>query len=160
LTYLRYLFRQPSRLTAHVAHHQISILKGITQIASITPSTPNSSQASSSKRLPPPNLTRPRQTMQKYDPVPPYNLDDDVEATAAEPESQTPIPSSSSPNQSDPVQLQSSETNVVDPHRPRSDKLTERECCEYAFMYFATCILGLVLMTLIVAYFNYLGRKK
>jgi hypothetical protein len=100
---------------------------------------------------------------QPYDPVPPYDLDD-VEANAADHPPQT---NSSHLHLGDDVGEggSGSGSNVVDPSqesrrgRGREGKLTERECCDYAFLYFKTVVLGLVLMTFFISLFSYLGRK-
>jgi hypothetical protein len=84
-----------------------------------------------------------------YDPVPPYDLQD-IEAAA-----------SSNPSDSQPEDVQPASviTAVTEPSG-RAGKLTEKECCAYAFGYFLTSVIGLVLIVLIIAYFNYLTRKK
>lgn len=103
---------------------------------------------------------------QPYDPVPPYDLDD-VEANAASTYSTT-LFTPSQTNADDDVGQGS---NIIDPtqderrgreHRRggREGKLTERECCDYAFLYFKTVVLGVVMMTFFICLFTYLGRKK
>lgn len=96
-----------------------------------------------------------------YDPVPPYDLED-VEATAES----TSRPSN--PPQllhaDDDVELHGErESNVVEPRldrgRGRAGKLTERECCDYAFRYFKTVVAGIVMMTFFISLFTYLGKK-
>jgi hypothetical protein len=99
---------------------------------------------------------------QPYDPVPPYDLDD-VEANAESPHAAHP---------SNPPQLHTADdvehqgeggSNVVEPGsrgHQRLGKLTERECCDYAFLYFKTVVLGVVMMTFFISLFTYLGRKR
>jgi len=89
-----------------------------------------------------------------YDPVPPYDLED-IESQSSAPAPALPTPPSSS-------QQEPSETNILDPATTNNRKpgdLTQRECCHYAFMYVATSIIGVVLMTWIIAYYSYLGSK-
>lgn len=122
------------------------------------------------------------QTMpQPYDPVPPYDLDD-VEANAASTHSTANLFTPSQTNADDDgansttydAQHESGRgSNIIDPTQDRSDenarhrtrggregKLTERECCDYAFLYFKTVVLGVVMMTFFIGLFAYLGRKK
>lgn len=117
------------------------------------------------------------QTMpQPYDPVPPYDLDD-VEANAASTHSTANLFTLSQTNADDAEydvgNHEGSGSNIIDPiqntsdgherHRKRGGregKLTERECCDYAFLYFKTVVLGVVMMTFFISLFAYLGRKK
>jgi hypothetical protein len=88
-----------------------------------------------------------------YDPVPPYDLDD-LEAGAAQPQ-----PPASNRQANDGDQQAAAEV-LTTPQDRRRGKLTEKECCAYAFAYFALSITGIVLVVLIIAWFNYLGRQK
>lgn len=106
------------------------------------------------------NITMP----QPYDPVPPYDLDD-VEANAADHLPSThalPLDTTSGAND---VGEGGSGSNVVEPNAERrrgggrEGKLTERECCDYAFLYFKTVVVGVVMMTFFISLFSYLGRK-
>jgi hypothetical protein len=102
-----------------------------------------------------------------YDPVPPYDLED-LEAAPAQ--------QSSSDNRGgedgdgggggggqQPENINNSYSSdneiATKPNRHRAGKLTEKECCAYAFAYFLTSIVGVVLVVLIIAYFNYLARR-
>jgi len=98
---------------------------------------------------------------QPYDPVPPYDLDD-IESNAESDHHPPTQPNTTSnvPNEVD--GQREGDSNVVDPsstrdHRP--GKLTERERCDYAFLYFKTVVAGIVLMTLGISFFSFLGRK-
>jgi hypothetical protein len=99
---------------------------------------------------------------QPYDPVPPYDLDD-VEAAAADHTTQTQA-NTADLLSADDVGDRGEGSNVVEPRRGRGrgreGKLTEKECCDYAFMYFKTVVAGLVLITFFITWFSYLGRKK
>jgi hypothetical protein len=102
---------------------------------------------------------------QPYDPVPPYDLDD-VEANAESYHSQPPTQSNATT---------SNDVNDVDSHgeensnivngslgrdNQRPGKLTERECCDYAFLYFKTAVLGVVAVAFFIIWFAYLGRRR
>ena len=89
-----------------------------------------------------------------YDPVPPYDLDD-IEAASAQ--SQPPPANIRQANNDD---QQPAAEVLTTPQDRRQGKLTEKECCAYAFAYFVTAITGVVLIVLIIAWFSYLGRKK
>jgi hypothetical protein len=137
------------------SHHHTS--RSLNQNQTRMPNTLNSIQFT----LPMPKNTTTNTMPQPYDPVPPYDLDD-VEANAES----TSRPSN--PPQllhtDDDVELHSEhESNVVEPRlergRGRAGKLTERECCDYAFLYFKTAVAGIVMMTFFISLFAYLGKK-
>jgi hypothetical protein len=99
---------------------------------------------------------------QPYDPVPPYDLDD-IEANAESyhhPRTQ-PHTTSNSPNDVDGQREEDS--NVVDPssrRKQRPVRMTQKECCDYSFLYLKTVVVGVVAITFFISLFNYLGRRQ
>lgn len=77
--------------------------------------------------------------MAAYDPVPPYDLED----IEGQPDSNQ---NQQEAGPQDEVQV------LTDPHRRREGKLTERECCEYAFRYFFLAVVGVVFTTIMVTF--------
>lgn len=89
-----------------------------------------------------------------YDPVPPYDTED-IEAGGRAPD----LPADDAGGQVD-IQLQSSPTpNEADPDRQRAGRITQRECCTYAFWYFFCSLVALVLIIWIIAFYSYKGAK-
>jgi hypothetical protein len=77
-----------------------------------------------------------------YDPVPPYDLED-VEASASAGPSQ----------QQDSADAPSNEeesANVVELHKERPGRLTQRECCNYGLAYFISAIVGVIIIVAVI----------
>jgi hypothetical protein len=81
----------------------------------------------------------------RYDPLPPYDLND-IEASSATPQPQDADTSAQVPENE--VQLGE---NVVELHEERHGRMSQRECCRWAFLYFFTAIVALVIVIPIVA---------
>jgi hypothetical protein len=90
-----------------------------------------------------------------YDPVPPYDAED-IESGSRVPDLEAENTTTSEGD----IQLQTGpESNVAVPDHQQSGRLTQRECCAYAFRYFACSLVALVLMIWIIAFYSYKGKK-
>jgi hypothetical protein len=79
-----------------------------------------------------------------YDPVPPYDLDD-IEAASGS----TQPPAGSAPTNDSDDEPQTA--NVVELHGERRGRLSQRECCNFAFAYFLTAVIGIIICVSIIA---------
>lgn len=98
-----------------------------------------------------------------YDPVPPYDLDDDVEANR--PNRQQDTEDHDRDGDRDNVDLLEIEDRDVTKDNgcccvPRKGRLSEKQCCKYAFAYFAATLISLVLIVLIISHYAYLSQKR
>ena len=90
-----------------------------------------------------------------YDPVPPYDLNE-IESNRGQ-----------ELNNEDDINTPSNESTIQTQSRRercgrcgRRGQISQRECCCIAFSYFLVSVIGVVLIVLIVAHYNYLTRKN
>lgn len=103
---------------------------------------------------------------QPYDPVPPYDLDDIENGESRHSTQQVDGDVEEGVSVLQQEERGGGESNIIESDDTRgrgggrAGRLTERECCDYAFLYFKTVVLGVVLVVFFVCLFSYLGRKR
>jgi hypothetical protein len=84
-----------------------------------------------------------------YDPVPPYDLED-IEANRTV-----------DPNNGDQINEPEDETvELTESNVQMHGELTQQQCCCFGLSYFITAVVGVALIVLIIAHYNYLTSKK
>ncbi|KAF2422638.1 hypothetical protein EJ08DRAFT_701593 [Tothia fuscella] len=80
----------------------------------------------------------------RYEPLPPYDAEDIEAATASAPASQIEA-------QERNPETERQQSNLVELQEERPGRLTQRECCQFAFLYFLTAVIGLIVIAAIIA---------
>lgn len=82
----------------------------------------------------------------KYEPLPPYDLND-IEATA---EASRPQDNGAPVNELPEIEVEDRH-NVVEPNEERG-RMSQAECCRWAFLYFLTVIVALIIITSLITH--------